>query len=233
MQIYSPVLLAISHHPDNAWRIFEILKNVKPELLYIHSLGEYDLQRMLGDIDWPCKVITNISKNENVSPLAWFFSQAEEGIILQDSCIPDPSFLLFAQSMLERYRDKRSVLTASGANVAGIWKAKHSYFFSQKAIGAGWATWKRAWVSNPKNIEKIFSGEIEDWARTEYLNIVPKQNLIEHIDGGPRGLGMRDDILGRIPCTPLKLPYEHQLVFKVDTSYDAYFVNKFSKTKRS
>ena len=225
MQMYTPILLIISKNLDNAWRVFEIVKSLQPPELCIAVKSDsndsriknlkMEIDRISDEIDWPCEVKTFFAKTSIDSPLAWFFSTADEGIIIEDTCIPDASFFWFAQAMLERYRAKSSVLTVSGTNVAGIWKSKHSYFFSQYGVAGGWATWKRAWQSDQKELTALFTEGVRDWTKTEFesLTVVPANNLIEHINR-------------RIPRTPLKFPLEHQIVFKVESSYDKYFGKK-------
>lgn len=65
---------------------------------------------ILSSIDWNCEVKT-LFRDENLgckravsSAIDWFFSHVEEGIILEDDCVPDQSFFPFCQELLERYR---------------------------------------------------------------------------------------------------------------------------------
>ncbi len=235
MQFYTPILLTVSENYDNAWRVFEVIKIVRPPKLYIavnHDSNdshiknfEAEIGRMSHNIDWPCeiKVFTeNFNNPATASPLMWFFSMADEGIIIEDTCLPVPSFFAFSEAMLERYRAKKSVLTISGTNVARTWKSKHSYFFSQYGTAGGWATWKRAWESDKEELSALFVEKVRDWTKTELesLTIVPTSNLIERINESPR-----------IPCTPLRFPLEHQITFRIETPYDKYLADKLSKNK--
>jgi len=40
------------------------------------------------------------------SGIDWVFEQVEEAIILEDDCLPDPSFFRFCQEMLERFSSR-------------------------------------------------------------------------------------------------------------------------------
>jgi hypothetical protein len=82
--------------------------------------------------------------------ISWFLAEVPEGIILEDDCVPSPSFFVFADEMLERYRDEPSVM-----HVAGYCHAPRSepgYRFSRFAPVWGWATWRRAWKEYPGSL---------------------------------------------------------------------------------
>jgi hypothetical protein len=70
----------------------------------------------------------------------------EEGIILEDDCLPDGSFFRFCSELLTHYRHHASVMHISGSNwnPGGVHGAA-SYFFSKYPNIWGWATWRRAW----------------------------------------------------------------------------------------
>jgi hypothetical protein len=74
------------------------------------------------------------------------FEHVEQAIILEDDCIPDPTFFRFCDEMLSRYRDDPRVMNISGT----IFRQEpirtpFSYCFSQLPFTWGWATWRRAW----------------------------------------------------------------------------------------
>jgi len=64
--------------------------------------------------------------------------------------------LLFCDEMLERYRDVERVKMISGENrQCGNRRSPASYFFGRIIHFWGWATWRRAWAQNDK--------EMTDW----------------------------------------------------------------------
>ena len=108
-------------------------------------------RRVVDQVDWPCQVKTlfqekNLGcKHGPSSAITWFFEQVDEGIILEDDCLPHPSFFPFCAELLERFRADSRILMVSGMNDLGTWKAnQYSYFFTLGDTW-GWATWKRAW----------------------------------------------------------------------------------------
>ncbi len=103
-------------------------------------------------VDWPCRVEREYSE-ENLgcsrrpsSGFTWAFSQVEEAIILEDDCLPDPSFFSYCTELLARYRDDERVMHIGASNfLEGKWPLRTSYAFSRYNHSWGWATWRRAW----------------------------------------------------------------------------------------
>jgi hypothetical protein len=80
------------------------------------------------------------------SAIDWFFENEEEGIILEDDCLPSQSFFWFCEELLERYRDDIRVGLISGFNVENSSvDVETSYFFSKYPHIWGWASWQRFW----------------------------------------------------------------------------------------
>jgi hypothetical protein len=103
-------------------------------------------------VDWDCEVQT-LFRDENLGcrraisgAISWFFEQVEEGIILEDDCLPSRSFFRFCQELLKRYRDDEQMMAISGDNFQnGRVVTRDSYYFSRYPHCWGWATWRRAW----------------------------------------------------------------------------------------
>ncbi|EKE02035.1 MAG: hypothetical protein ACD_20C00434G0008 [uncultured bacterium] len=163
-ELSTPVLFLIFNRPDTTQLVFNEIKKVKPKKLYISADGprsdKYNeaekkckqTREIIKQIDWNCEVHTNFS-NKNLgckigvsSGINWFFDNEEEGIILEDDCIPDQSFFWFCQELLEYYRNDERIMMISGDNFQnGIKRGDGSYYFSRSAHIWGWATWRRAW----------------------------------------------------------------------------------------
>jgi hypothetical protein len=74
------------------------------------------------------------------------FELVPEAIILEDDCLPDPTFFRFCQEMLEKYRDDERIGMISGDNFQlGRRRGDASYYFSRYSHIWGWASWRRAW----------------------------------------------------------------------------------------
>lgn len=188
MRRRAPLLLLIFNRPETTSRVFAEIRKARPEKLFIAADGPRvnrpdDIQKcaeardMVSKVDWPCEVKTlfrdsNLGCKKAVSSgIDWFFNQVEEGIILEDDCVPDQSFFPFCEELLERYRTDEKVMMISGFNATGEWPVPASYIFSKYTAVWGWATWKRAW--------KKYDVTMSSWALPESRKII-KSALGDH-----------------------------------------------------
>lgn len=159
----TPILLLVFNRPAQTARVFERIRAARPRQLFVSADGPRahvatdrercaETRAVLDGVDWPCEVVTNF-RTANVGlrraipeAIAWFFERVDEGIILEDDCLPAASFFAFCEALLERYRDDDRVFMISGSNlVPGPVIGDGSYFFSRLAGIWGWATWRRTW----------------------------------------------------------------------------------------
>jgi hypothetical protein len=111
-----------------------------------------ETRALVDSVDWECDVIT-LFRDENLGcrraisgAISWFYEHVEEGIILEDDCLPSQSFFQYCQELLNRYRDNEQVMVISGDNFqAGRTVTGDSYYFSRYPHCWGWASWRRAW----------------------------------------------------------------------------------------
>ncbi len=160
----SSVLFLFFNRPGTAAKVFSEIRAAKPAKLFLAAdgprntvAGDVELCQKTrasveGLIDWPCEVHRlyrdkNLGCREGVSSaIDWFFSHVEQGVILEDDTLPDPSFFDFAEAMLERYRGEQQVMHISGNNFQfGRIRRDGAYYASRLAHSWGWATWRRAW----------------------------------------------------------------------------------------
>ena len=158
-----PLLFLIFNRPDTTQQVFNEIRKAQPAQLFVaadgprkNQVADYELckktREIIRQVDWDCRVFTRF-QDENLgcrhavsSAITWFFSNVEEGIILEDDCIPDQSFFRFCQELLEKYRDDERIMMVSGNNFQfGKRRTNYSYYFSKYFHIWGWATWKRAW----------------------------------------------------------------------------------------
>ncbi len=184
----TPVLFMIFNRPDTTRRVLEGIRKVKPTKLYIAADGPRtnvkedtkkckEAREIALQIDWDCTV-TTLFREENLgcgkgpsSAMSWFFEQEEEGIILEDDCLPSPSFFSFCAELLERYRYDTRIMEIGGTNFEHekVRGKEYSYFFSNMIYIWGWATWRRAW--------KLYNYEM-----VHYKEITNKKYLDGHFD---------------------------------------------------
>lgn len=159
----TPVAFIIFKRPDTTEKVFEAIRQAKPPKLLVIADGpradrpgeaeKCEASRAIIErVDWNCEVLTNYSEvnlgcaKRVTSGLDWVFEQVEEAIILEDDCLPDPTFFRFCEELLEKYRHDGRVVSISGQNVQmGRKRTNYSYYFSRYNHCWGWASWRRAW----------------------------------------------------------------------------------------
>ena len=171
----TPVALLIFNRPTMVARIFAEIARARPEKLLIIADGPRSDQpeeaakcaaarAVVEKVDWDCDVFRNYSEVNlgcglrPASGINWVFENVEEAIILEDDCLPHPTFFRFCEELLEHYREDERVMTISGNNFQyGTSRTENSYYFSQYPHTWGWATWRRAWA--------LYDFEVKLWPR--------------------------------------------------------------------
>jgi len=169
------VLFLIFNRPYTTTHVFEKIRQIKPQRLYVASDGPrkgYDeeiekiikAREIATKVDWPCEVKTlfrdkNLGCKRGVSTaITWFFEHEEQGIILEDDCVPHLDFFAFCENLLEHHAKDKRVSIISGNNFQnGQWRGDTSYYFSKYNHIWGWATWRRAWND--------YQGDIKFWPK--------------------------------------------------------------------
>jgi len=160
----TPVLFLVFNRLDVTKQVFQAIRQAKPPRLYIAADGARDdipgelekvalvREYITTHIDWDCEVSTlfrvkNLGCKYAVSrAITWFFENEEQGIILEDDCLPSQSFFWFCEELLIRYKNDLRVGQISGFNYGFKDKnLKYDYFFSKYPMVWGWATWKGRW----------------------------------------------------------------------------------------
>jgi len=162
-QLKTPVTLIIFNRPETTSRVFEEIRKARPPLLLLVADGSRadhasdaelcaEARAIVERVDWDCEIRKNYSdinlgcRRRVSSGLDWAFSEVEEAIILEDDCLPDPTFFQFCEELLQKYRDDDGIGHIGGANFQfGRKRTPYSYYFSRYTHIWGWASWRRAW----------------------------------------------------------------------------------------
>ena len=158
-----PIALIVFNRPHLTSQVYERVRMAKPRRLLVVADGPRPdrpeepklceaARKIVSSPDWPCELEKNFA-DQNLgnrlrlsSGLNWVFDQCPEAIILEDDCLPCPSFFSFCSEMLSRYREDPRVMHVSGQNLqGGRRRGTGSYFFSRYSLSWGWASWRRAW----------------------------------------------------------------------------------------
>jgi hypothetical protein len=168
-----PVLLLVFNRPELTARAMDAIRAARPSRLYIAGDGprrnkanDAELVAstraiVMNHINWSCEVSTllrddNLGCGRAVSrAIDWFFDHEEEGIILEDDCVPSGSFFRYCEELLNRYRDDARVMAIAGTDVIHERGSELSYHFSRFSLMWGWATWRRAW--------RLYDYEMQTW----------------------------------------------------------------------
>jgi hypothetical protein len=159
----TPILFLIFNRPERTARVFETIRAARPRALYIAGDGPRpdrdgeallveETRKVVAGIDWPCDVHTRYQEANLgcglavCSAIGWFFEHVEEGIILEDDCLPHPDFFPYCEELLARYRNEPRVATIGGTHfLPPELVHRDSHYVSKYFQMWGWATWRRTW----------------------------------------------------------------------------------------
>lgn len=168
------VLFMVFNRLDTTKQVFDSIIKAKPPRLYIASDGAREYKKgetekvqairqyIMHNINWDCEVKT-LFRDQNLGckyavsgAIKWFFENEEQGIILEDDCLPSQSFFWYCEELLEMYKNDQTVFLVSGdARGPEKIKMKEDYSFCKYPMIWGWASWSRVW--------KSYDPEINDW----------------------------------------------------------------------
>ena len=168
------VLFVVFNRLDTTKQVFEAIQKAEPPRLYIAADGANENKQgeaekvqavrdyIMQNIDWECEVST-LFRDRNLGckyapagAISWFFENEEQGIILEDDCLPSQSFFWYCEELLIKYKTNESVYLISGdGRGPESTQMKEDYGFCKYPIIWGWASWSRVW--------KKYDPEILDW----------------------------------------------------------------------
>ena len=179
----TPILIIAWRRPKQTKQLINKIRQINPENLYIACDGpkhenELDDKKVEKTKDLLLRSFTEVNKKnylfcENnqgcklgvTNAINWFFKHEEEGIILEDDCIPHLDFFKFCQEMLEIYRNDERVWSITGHNQQNnIQRGCGTYYFSKYPRSWGWATWRRCWAK--------YDLDIRDWPNIKSKGIL-------------------------------------------------------------
>jgi hypothetical protein len=201
----TPILLVLYNRVEDTHNLFQIIRKIKPEKLYVAADGanktipiDYQMCLKTRSVimpEWKCETKflyhdAHLGKSKNVyQAVSWFFEQEEEGIILFDDTMPNLDFFHYCEELLDKYRNVPEIMHI-GANYLERKKKylKNSYHYSAYSFIWGFATWRRAWEGFSlemkkapeevhKVIDKYVSNPIEKIFCQHIYNTLRKHNL--------------------------------------------------------
>ncbi len=167
-----PVLLLLYNRSEEAKKILKYLFKLKIRNIYISIDGpknnEHDkksFNEILNFLNLPKykKIKLNfLKKNYGCKRavekgISWFFSKEKKGIILEDDCVPNKSFFIFCEKMLNKYEGTEIKVISGNNFLKKNIKIQDHYYFSKFNHCWGWATWRKEW--------KLYDGKLKNWKK--------------------------------------------------------------------
>lgn len=169
-----PILFIVFNRLETVKRTLEAIRKASPKQIFISAdgprsscLGEDKIcetvrNYIIEHIDWECDVkIRFLEKNLGCkiavsSAIDWFFSEVEEGIILEDDCLPGEDFFRYAATALTFYRNDPTIMHINGNTLKNCVPDKNecAYFYRYAHVW-GWASWRRAWKLYDANLKNF------------------------------------------------------------------------------
>lgn len=150
-----PILFITFNRIECTFKVFDEIKKIKPQKLYISSDGprennsddiskiKYIQKNLKQKIDWDCEVHEifnekNLGCKKAISKaIKIFFDENQMGIILEDDCLPDQSFFEYTKQNLIFHKKNKEISIISGSRFTHNGK-EH---LSKYAMIWGWASW--------------------------------------------------------------------------------------------
>lgn len=170
--VEAPILFETFVRVDYARQVWEAIKAAQPKKLYFYSNkgraekeGEIDrnneIRSWVNEIDWDCELHTWF-REECVDvytslrgAISWLFENEEEGIILEDDCVPTPAFFDYCDKMLQKFKHDKRVWFVGCDNFRNANPSGYDYIFSKYTHIWGWAGWRDRWQEMPWDDLKI------------------------------------------------------------------------------
>jgi hypothetical protein len=181
-----PILFTVFNRADTAVEVMKAIRQYQPERLYLAADGprankpgedvacQETRSQLEALIDWPCEVKKLYREQNKGCKLAmseaitWFFENEEMGVILEDDCLPHPSFFNYMTEVLTKYADDERIMMVSGDNFqAGQQRGEGSYYFSMYPHIWGWGSWRRAWQKY-----NVAIPDFPEFVRSEQIKLI-------------------------------------------------------------
>lgn len=203
--VKSPILFLVFNRPKETQKVFDAIRKSKPKKLYIAAdgprLNDKDVvlcnktKDIVKNIDWDCEIET-LYRDENLGcknavsqAITWFFENEEEGIILEDDCVPNYDFFRFCDDRLEQYRDDNRIGHICGCNFQdNINRGDADYYYSNLTHVWGWASWRRVWADYDVKLTNLEIAQENDFLSKVTDNKKIKNFIYNSLSKTKRGL---------------------------------------------
>lgn len=165
----TPILLITFNRPDHTRRVLKEILKQEPQVLYVCQDGpregnkndrlkcqevkdavkELTLEYAIVHPDFTLHTLYS-KHNLGCGPgpaagITWFFDHEEQGIVMEDDCLPHPDFFGYCEELLNKYRNDDRVQFINSTLYHDRWKCEGSYNFSHYMVTGAWAAWRSTW----------------------------------------------------------------------------------------
>ena len=244
----TPVLLITFNRPDHVRRVLSAIRDARPASLYVFQDGAREgnavdavkcpeVRAVVQElVDWDCDLHTlyaDCNYGCGAGPMTgidWFFHEVEEGIVMEDDCLPHPDFFGYCSELLDRYRDNPQVMYISSTLYDDKWKCEKKLLYSP--VEADWWYFKVLEIQRDKEKKSYWDFQMQiHLFKNSGLTIHPRVNLVSNIgfDGEGTHTLANESGMGDRPVFGI-LPLTHPTSMTVDTRRDyACFAKSHSR----
>ena len=165
----TPILIITFNRPEHTRRVLtEILKQ-EPQELYVCQDGAregndndrikcQEVRDVINELTAPYAVghkdftLHTLYQKNNLgcgpgpqAGITWFFENVEQGIIMEDDCLPHPDFFGYCEELLNKYKNDEQVQFINTTLYHNRWRCEGSYGYSYYMVTGAWAAWRSTW----------------------------------------------------------------------------------------
>lgn len=165
----TPILLITFNRPDHVRRVLTEILKAEPQSLYVCQDGPregnendrikvQEVRDVINEltsayaVGHPNFTLYTLHSTRNLgcgpgpqAGITWFFENVEQGIVMEDDCLPHPDFFGYCEELLVRYKDNEQVQFINATLYHDRWKCEGSYGFGRYMVTGAWAAWRRCW----------------------------------------------------------------------------------------
>ena len=171
-KISTSLVFFVMRRPNATKRVIKVLKKFRFKKIYIvcdswrnkfEKDNVLEVRKIVSKSFLNQKIIKLFyDKNvgmRNIAPVAFkkIFKTEDKIIVIEDDTLPNPSFFIYADKLLSKYKKTKKISMISGVNfnTKMTKKLNEDYFFSKYSFLWGWATWRDRW--------KIYDNSLKKW----------------------------------------------------------------------
>ena len=215
----TPVLLTFFVKSSTLEKVFSMIREVKPRVLFLVSDGPREgyiddvenvkkCREIVENVDWKCDVhkyyqVANRGILDNLYyGLTNAFKMTDRLIFLEDDKLPTKSFFYFCDELLEKYKNDERILRICGGNHCGIYeKCTSDYFFARYQYSGAMGMWRRSYEELDREFvflkNKYIKECLESSLPKEWKNLIKKASSARR-DFLEDGLPKSDELMAEL-----------------------------------